>query len=204
MCYSNSRRRLTLNISIMKKVLFFLIALLAFISCRNDENIKNAVLDVCLGDTRAECKDKLDKQGYKWKEDNSFMSSIAISEPVVVDGCLFDNVEYMMFDAKVVLIFLNIKSDSEEMAIKDFSEIDKKINEKYARFRTSNTNDQCLKYAEYDDGITHLTVILYHHPEEEVPELFRDAETLEMAKESWEVSVGYKLVGKGYKENNAF
>lgn len=201
----------------MRKSLIIFFTLLVFASCGNNEkenkSIKNSVLDVCLGDNRTECKEKLDKQGYKWKEQDfsdiipDAPSDIAVEETVMIDGLSFDKVVYNLFDAKVMLITLGKKYSSESEAMDGFTNIEKTINDKYGQFKTSKTNDRCLKYLEYDDGITNLSVMLSHNSGEEVPELFQDAETLEMAKESWDVSVLYMPVGQGNsdkKEKNAF
>jgi hypothetical protein len=182
----------------MKQTFIILCVLLSLVSCSNNENknIKNSVLDVSIGDNRAECKEKLDKQGYRWEEKDMLLPNITIKEPVMIDSIGFDNVDYMFFDAKVVMISLDNKYYSQKEAQDAFSKIDKVISDKYLQFKTERKVDMCLNFSEYDDGITNLTVMLIYHPEEEVPLLLQDAETLEMAKESWNLNVMYSATQK--------
>lgn len=173
----------------------------SFISCnggnskengKDDSSIDDAVLQVKIGDNRTQVGEKLTSQGYKW-EDGSL--GITVKEKFKYDGIYFDKADFTIFDAKVCFTAVTNTFFSEEEAIKAFEEYDAKYNSKYAKFKTSKTNDLCLRYSEYDDNNIDLSIMLSHSEKEDVPALFQDEETLEAAKEHWDVTITYNKSG---------
>ena len=187
----------------MKKLLSIIMVLMvfSFISCNGGKSnesgtdtsaIDDAVLQVKIGDNRTQVGEKLTSQGYKWEDDNV---GITVKEKFQYDDNYFDKVVFTIFDAKVFFTAVTNTYYSEKEAINAFEKYDSKYNSKYAKFKTNKTNEQCLKYSEYDDNNINLSIMLVHNEKEDVPALFQDEETLKAAKEHWDVTITYNKSG---------
>jgi len=191
------------NIIKMKKLLSIIMVLMvfSFISCNGGKSnesgtdtsaIDDAVLQVKIGDNRTQVGEKLTSQGYKWEDDNV---GITVKEKFQYDDNYFDKVVFTIFDAKVFFTAVTNTYYSEKEAINAFEKYDSKYTSTYAKFKTNKTNEQCLKYSEYDDNNINLSIMLVHNEKEDVPALFQDEETLKAAKEHWDVTITYNKSG---------
>lgn len=183
----------------MKSNSFLLLAILVFffISCNKRvsknsekpseiERIDDAILQVKIGDNRTQVGEKLTSQGYKWNDDEKF---ITVSETFKYNDKYFKKAVFHIFDAKVFFSQVTNKYYDEKEAIDAFEEYNKDLNAKYSKFKTSKTNDVCLKYAQYSDNVTNLSIMLNHNEKQDVPKFLQDEETLKDAKEHWEVTI---------------
>ena len=161
-------------------------------SVSKDSFIDDEVLQVKLGDNRTQIGEKLTNQGYKW-EDTS--AGIVVKETFKYDDKYFDKAVFTIFDAKLFFTSITNTYYSEEESLKAFEEYDTYFNSKYSKFKTAKTNDLCQKYSEYDDKKINLSIMLIHSEKTEVPALFQDEETLQNAKEHWDVSITYNKSG---------
>ena len=149
-------------------------------------------MQVNLGDNRTQIGKKLTDQGYKWSENGMF---ITVDEVFKYNERTFDKAIFTIFDAKAVFSEVRKSFSNEEEAIKAFEEYEAEYDTKFSQFKSSKTNDACLKYSEYDDHTTIMSMMLIHKEKEEVPLLFQDAETLKAAEERWDISIIYNKSG---------
>ena len=181
----------------MRKFFLFISTIFLFVACGNKQSenngdnvskINKTVLGVSLKDNRNQVIQKIEEQGYKIEETGMFL---CVKDKYSFSGFYFDELSFAIFDAKVFAITLSNEYESEEAARKQYDEISLKISEKYSIFKTDKTNDGFLVYTEYDDKETNLSLSILYHPQEDVPPLFRDSETLHKAREHWELLVMY-------------
>lgn len=181
----------------MRKFILFISTIFLFLACGNKQTEKSSVevtkinktvLGVSLMDNRNQVVKKIEEQGYQIEENGMFL---CIKDKYSFSGFYFDDLSFAIFDAKVFVITLTSEYESEESARKQYDEINKMLNEKYSKFKTDKTNDGFLVYTEYDDKETNLTLSILYKPQEDVPPLFRDSETLHKAREHWELLVMY-------------
>lgn len=171
----------------MNKFVLFILTLFICSACGNKQTdnsgvskINKTVLGVSLKDNRYQVVQKIEERGYKIEENGMFL---CVKDKFSFSGFYFDDLSFAIFDAKVFVITLTSEYESEESARKQYDEINKKLNEKYSKFRTNKTNDGFLVYTEYDDKETNLSLSILYKPKEDVPSPFRDSETLHKARE---------------------
>ena len=181
----------------MRKSFLFLSTIFFFLACGSKQTelsgdevskINKTVLGVSLMDNRNQVIQKIEEQGYKIEENGMFL---CVKDKYSFSGFYFDDLSFAIFDAKVFVITLTSEYESEEVARKQYEEINKILNEKYSKYKTDKTNDGFLVYTEFDDKETNLSLSILYKPKEDVPPLFRDSETLHKAREHWELLVMY-------------
>ena len=136
----------------MRKSLLILSTVFFFLSCGNKPSAKNneepakinkSVLGVSLMDNRNQVIKKIEEQGYKIEENSMFLS---VKDKYSFSGFYFDDLSFAIFDAKVFMITLTKEFESEESARSQYLEIEKILNEKYAKFKTNKKNDGFLTW----------------------------------------------------------